>query len=131
MKDRYSILVIDDQAAIREIVAALLMEFELADHVDVVRSIEEARQVLMNNRWDAVITDMSLGDGNILDLIESLRQQGCTLPPILLMSGFLYEQSLQRARSLGIQHILTKPFTPTDLLDNLKQMLAPCKKTSG
>jgi len=131
MKNQCSILVIDDQAAIREIVAALLMEFELADHVDVVRSIEEARQVLMNNCWDAVITDMSLGDGNILDLIESLLRQGYTLPPILLMSGFLFDQSLQRAKSLGIKHILTKPFIPSDLLDHLQQMLAPCKKTSG
>jgi len=124
MNHRHSILVIDDQAAIREIIADLLMEFELADRVEVARSIKEAEQALINHNWDAVITDMSLGDGNILDLIESLQQQDYALPPVLLISGFLYGQSLQRAKALGIKHILTKPFIPTDLLDSLQQIFA-------
>jgi len=122
MNHRHAILVIDDQAAIREIIADLLMEFELADRVEVARSIKEAQQALINHNWDAVITDMSLGDGNILDVIESLQQQDYALPPILLISGFLYGQSLQRAKALGIKHILTKPFIPTDLLDSLQQI---------
>jgi len=129
MNQRHPILVIDDQSAIREIISDLLLEFELADRVEVARSIKEARQNLINHQWDAVITDMSLGDGNILDLIESLQQQDHTLPPILLISGFLYGQSLQRAKALGIKHILTKPFVPTDLLDTLQQMLASDKDT--
>ena len=120
----HRILVIDDQATIREIIADLLMEFELADRVEVARSVKEAQQALINHSWDAVITDMSLGDGNILDLIESLQQQGYAFPPILLISGFLYGQSFQRAKALGINHILTKPFIPTDLLDNMQQMFA-------
>jgi len=129
MNQRHSILVIDDQSAIREIITDLLLEFELADRVKVARSIKEAQQALINHQWDAVITDMSLGDGNILDLIESLQQQGHALPPILLMSGFLYDQPLQRAKALGIKHILTKPFVPTDLLDALQQMFASDKDT--
>jgi len=129
MNRRHCILVIDDQAAIREIIADLLMEFELADRVEVARSIKEAQQALINHNWDAVITDMSLGDGNILDLIESLQQQGHALPPILLISGFLYGQSLQRAKALGIKHILTKPFVPTDLLDNIQHLLAQEKSS--
>jgi len=124
MQDRQCILVIDDQAAIREIIADLLMEFELAGRVEVARSIKEAQQALLNHSWDAVITDMSLGDGNILDLIESLQQQGYAFPPIVLVSGFLYGESVQRAKALGIRHILTKPFVPTDLIDAVEQSLA-------
>ncbi|MDQ7000283.1 MAG: response regulator [Mariprofundus sp.] len=124
MNHRHAILVIDDQAAIRDIIADLLMEFELADRVEVARSVKEAEQALINHHWDAVITDMSLGDGKILDVIESLQQQDYALPPILLISGFLYGQSLQRAKALGIKHILTKPFIPTDLLDSLQQIFA-------
>jgi len=124
MQDRQCILVIDDQAAIREIIADLLMEFELAGRVEVARSIKEAQQALLNHSWDAVITDMSLGDGNILDLIEFLQQQGYAFPPIVLVSGFLYGESVQRAKALGIRHILTKPFVPTDLIDAVEQSLA-------
>ncbi|MFQ5344774.1 MAG: response regulator [Mariprofundus sp.] len=124
MKHQHCILVIEDQAAIREIVADLLMEFELADQVEIARSVTEAKQALMNQHWDAVITDMSLGDGNILDLIESLQQENFTFPPIILMSAFLYGESVQHAKALGIRHILTKPFVPTDLIDAVQQSVA-------
>jgi len=118
------ILVIEDQTTIREIVADLLREFELADAVEEADSIEQARKALTDAHWDVVVTDMSLSDGNILDLIESMQQQGYIFPPILLMSGFLYGESEQRAKKLGIHHILPKPFVPDQMIDCIQQMLA-------
>jgi len=64
---------------------------------------------------------MSLSDGNILDLIESM-QQGYRFPPIVLMSGYLFGASSERASALGIKHVLTKPFHPTDLLDCIQNI---------
>ncbi len=124
MEHSCRILVVDDQASIREIVADLLREFELASYVEVAQSIQEARQALNGSLWDAVVTDMSLNDGNILDLVESMQQQGYVFPPILLMSGFLFGQSKSRAEALGIEHILLKPFVPGELIDCLQQVLA-------
>ncbi|EAU55951.1 response regulator [Mariprofundus ferrooxydans] len=117
------ILVIEDQTSIREIVSDLLREFELADTVAEADSIEQARQLLADACWDAIITDMSLSDGNILDLIESMQLQGYAFPPILLMSGFLYGESELRARKTGIRHILSKPFVPSKLIDCVQLML--------
>jgi len=116
------ILVIEDQSSIRELVADLLREFELADIVEEANSLHDARLAILSGQWDAIITDMSLGDGNILDLLESLKQQGHCLPPILLMSGYLFDQSQQRARSLGIAHILPKPFAPADMINSVLDM---------
>ncbi len=124
LKHSRRILVVDDQASIREIVADLLREFELASYVEVAQSIQEARQALNDSLWDAVVTDMSLNDGNILDLIESMQQQGYVFPPVLLMSGFLFGQSKLRAEALGIEHILLKPFVPGELIDCLQRVLA-------
>ena len=56
------ILVIEDQTTIREIVADLLREFELADAVEEADSIEQARKALTDAHWDVVVTDMSLSD---------------------------------------------------------------------
>ena len=117
------ILVIEDQTSIREIVADLLREFELADTVAEADSLAHARQLLTDVRWDAIITDMSLSDGNILDLIESMQSHGYVFPSILLMSGFLYGESEMRAKKLGIRHILSKPFIPKKLIDCVQLML--------
>jgi len=119
-----NILVIEDQTSIREIVADLLREFELADAIKEADSIQQARQALTDARWDAIVTDMSLSDGNILDLIESMQDQGYVFPPILLMSGFLYGESEERANKLGIHHIILKPFGPNAMIDCVQQMLA-------
>ncbi|MDX8404933.1 MAG: response regulator [Mariprofundus sp.] len=118
------ILVIEDQTSVREIVADLLREFELADTVEEAESSAQAKLALSNASWDAIITDMSLSDGNILDLIETMQQQGYAFPPILLMSGFLYGESEQRANKLGINQILAKPFEPNQMIDCIEQMLA-------
>jgi len=118
------ILVIEDQTTIREIVADLLREFELSDAVEEAESLEQARKALTGADWDVVVTDMSLSDGNILDLIESMQKEGYLFPPTLLMSGFLYGESEQRAKKLGIRHILSKPFVPDQMIDCVQQMLA-------
>lgn len=121
----HRILLIEDQTSIREVVADLLREFELAEMIEQANSIEEAREALNRISWDAIITDMSLCDGNILDLIEVMQQQEqYTFPPILLMSGFLFGESEKRARALGIKHILSKPFIPLMLIDSVQHMLA-------
>ncbi|MDQ6993913.1 MAG: response regulator [Mariprofundus sp.] len=117
------ILVIDDQTSIREIVADLLREFELADLIEEADSIQQAQQLLSEKKWDAIVTDMSLIDGNVLDLIESMAAQGAQFPPILLMSGFLYGESEQRAQSLGIRHIISKPFSPSEMIDSVQSLL--------
>jgi len=124
IEHRCRILVIDDQAAIREVVADLIREIELADDVEVACSIHEATQLLQGGVWDAVVTDMSLSDGNILDLIESMQLHGYLFPPILLMSGFLFGKSQQRAVALGVEYILPKPFVPNELIDCLQRALA-------
>jgi len=122
-KQTCRILVIEDQTSIREIVADLLREFELADAIEEADSIDQAQQALTDARWDAIVTDMSLSDGNILDLIKSMLDQGYAFPPILLMSGFLYGESEQRAKKLGIRHILAKPFQPNQMIDCVQKML--------
>ena len=115
------ILVIDDQASVREMVADLIREFELADKLELAQSIQQAQQALNDSDWDVIVTDMSLNDGNMLDLIESM-QHGYKFPPIVLMSGFLFGATTKRASTLGIKHILTKPFHPTALLDCIQNI---------
>jgi len=117
------ILVIDDQSSVREMVADMLREFELADVIEEADSIETAKRALGESSWDVIITDMSLGDGNILDLFESLNASDIDFPSVLLMSGFLFGRSKQRAQSLGIQHIMHKPFLPNDMIDTVMQIL--------
>lgn len=117
------LLILEDQPAVREVVAEIAGE--LSEQVDItqVGSLEEARAVLVSEEWSGLITDMSLGDGNALELIAELKEEGVKMPPTILMSGFLTSARMAQALQLGIEHVLAKPFAPDVLLDCLEKML--------
>jgi len=116
------LLIIEDQPAVREVVADLVGDLYPSVELVQVGSIGEARSELTTHQWDGMITDMSLADGNMLELIESLHEEGLKLPPTVLMSGFLTSERMAQALRLGIQHVLAKPFDPEVLMSCLAGM---------
>lgn len=119
-----NLLIIEDQPAVREVVAEIAGELSQEVRVGQVGSLEEARAVLVSEEWNGLITDMSLGDGNALEMIASLKEGGVKMPPTILMSGFLTSARMSQALQLGIEHVLAKPFAPDVLLDCLEKMLS-------
>jgi len=118
-----NILVVEDQPAVREVVSEIVADLGEDIRVHTAASIQEAREALDVRHWDGLITDMSLGDGNMLDLIEELKGKGEKIPPGILMSGFLSADRMAKALSLGIVHVMAKPFEPAMLQNCLRKML--------
>ena len=117
------LLIIEDQPAVREVVAEIIGGLGLDVEVSQVGSLQEASSVLVSQHWDGLISDMSLGDGNALEFFEGHVSEGLTLPPTILMSGFLTSGRMKQASALGIEHVLSKPFEPKMFLDCLTSML--------
>lgn len=122
------LLIIEDQPAVREVVAEIVSELDETVRVSQVGSLDEARVALLAETWDGLITDMSLGDGNVLELIAALKDEGVQVPPAILMSGFLTSVRMAQALELGIEHVLAKPFAPDVLLECLEKMLGTASK---
>ncbi len=118
------LLIIEDQPAVREVVAEIASE--LGSDVDIteVGSLKEAGPLLSSCQWDGLISDMSLGDGNALEWFKTIAKDGVTLPPTILMSGFLTAARMAQAQALGIAHILAKPFAPHVLLNCLRSIFS-------
>ena len=117
------LLIIEDQPAVREVVVEIAGELAMDISILQAGSLKEASPLLSaDSHWDGLITDMSLGDGNALEFLESLVEQGFVLPPTILMSGFLTSGRMAQALALGVEHVLSKPFSPNVLLDCLNEM---------
>jgi len=121
------LLIVEDQPAVREVVAEIAAELDTggADsgvEVMQVPSLADARMALCSEQWQGMITDMSLGDGNALEMIAQLRTEGVAVPPVILMSGFLTAARMAQAVDLGIEHVLSKPFSPDVLLECLNKL---------
>jgi len=118
------VLVLEDQPAVRDVIAEIIEDLEVPVHVGQAASLSEARVMLKNQHWDGLVTDLSLGDGISLDLIAELRSNHATMP-IVLVSGFLSQARLQEAKKLDVQHILSKPFDSEVLLECMRKALLP------
>ena len=106
-----SILVVEDSAPFREVLAELL---ELDGHrVWACDSGDSALKCLTENPMDLVITDLQMPQTDGFELIRILQRSRPELG-VIAISG-LNNQLLQMATSLGAKAILAKPFTADEL----------------
>jgi excisionase family DNA binding protein len=104
---RPRILVVDDEAAIRELLAKTLA---LADYdVDVAPEGRTAVERLRGSSYDLLITDLRMPGVDGLSVIREARRFRPDLP-VVIITGFSTETSAIEAIDLGVAGYLTKPF---------------------
>jgi DNA-binding NtrC family response regulator len=108
-----SILVIDDEAEIREGLELLLSSEGYA-----VTSAETGQSGLARlgeEPYDLLLLDVSLPDGNGLDLLRDIRQRDPHLPVVLITAYGSIDMARQAFKG-GAQDYITKPWSNDELL---------------
>ena len=114
------ILIVDDDAALCEtLVDQLAVDGEFT--AIAVGTIGEAEEKLdaRGARFDAVILDVRLPDGDGRDLCAKLRQQGQQMP-IIMLTGSDAETDVVRGLDSGANDYIAKPFRLNELLARLR-----------
>ncbi len=124
------ILLVDDEDAVLDIVETILIR--LGYKVEKRQNGLEALELFKNvpNRFDLVITDMSMPKMTGLQLAKqllSIRQD----IPIILCTGFSELISDSQARSMGIKAMLLKPVLKNELSDAIRKALGDKKGDLG
>jgi DNA-binding response OmpR family regulator len=117
------ILIVDDDRSLREELAAQLQvdgEFT----ADEAASVREAEEKIRANeqRFDAMILDVTLPDGDGRDLCAALRRQGLRMP-IIMLTGSDEESDVVRGLESGANDYIAKPFRLNELLARLRAQL--------
>ncbi len=117
------ILIVDDDRDLRETLAEQLSldgEFSTIE----VGSIAEAEACLASpqGRFDAIILDIGLPDGDGRDLCVRLRRQGIKVP-ILMLTGSDEEADVVKGLDSGANDYIAKPFRLNELLARLRAQL--------
>lgn len=117
------ILIVDDDAALRAMLAEqLAVDGEFA--VTGAASAAEAETALnaREARYDAVILDVTLPDGDGRDFCTRLRRAGLKVP-IIMLTGSDEESDIVRGLDAGANDYIAKPFRLAELLARLRAQL--------
>lgn len=114
------ILLVDDDAAIRFSLSKHLSKAGFA--VSEAGTLADAKKSVSGQRFDAVLLDLSLPDGNGLDWIVELREAQPEIP-IVVITGIGDIPSSVEAMRRGADHFLTKPVHLADLEVFLRKSL--------
>ena len=117
------ILLVDDDGALRALLAEQLAvdgEFAVVE----ASSVAEAEKNFTTGevRFNAVILDVGLPDGDGRDLCATLRRQGHKVP-IIILTGSDEESDVVRGLESGANDYIAKPFRLNELLARLRAQM--------
>lgn len=118
-----SILVIDDDASVREVLGEML---RLEGHeVTIAENGVEAIPMLTLRRFDLVITDLIMPEKEGIETISEIRRTDTAIPILAISGGGRLGPSdyLQTARYIGADATLAKPFARQELLTTIDALL--------
>ena len=115
------ILLVDDEVDIRQVNAEVLRCFGY--QTETVADGAAAWEALQANTYDLLITDNRMPKVSGVELVKKMRSAHMTLP-VILASGLMPTEELERNPWLQPVATLEKPFTGGQLLQRVKEVLA-------
>jgi len=117
---RPRILVVDDEASIRDLLSKTLA---MSDYdVDVAADGRTAIDRMRLANYDLLITDVRMPGMDGLSVIREARRYKASLP-VIVITGFSTESTAIEALNLGVAGYLTKPFQRRHVLSKVARAL--------
>ncbi len=120
MSDTKHVLVVDDDAAMRQMLASLFKDrgYEVSEAASAADAVERAREV----EPDTVLSDIRMPGRTGIELVGELRRVRPDTP-VILMTAFGSIDSAVEAMRAGAHDYITKPFEPDAVLLTVERAL--------
>lgn len=119
------ILIVDDEAAIREMVATAL---ELADFQCLqAENGQQAHEIIVDEKPDLVLLDWMLPGISGIELARRLKRNDTTSEvPIIMLTAKSEESNTIMGLDAGADDYVTKPFSPRELVSRINAVIRRC-----
>ena len=77
---------------------------------------------------DVIVLDVMMPGRSGFDIYRSLQTRLVSMPPVIMLSAVTGMQQRIDARDLGVNKYLTKPTTPSKLIETIREVVAEEKK---
>lgn len=120
------VLVIDDEADIRDLMEMTLMKMGL--RVQTAVGVEDAKDKLDNNDYSLVLTDMRMPDGSGLEVVQYIDELMLDTP-VAVITAFGNADQAVEALNAGAFDYLQKPITLSQLRSLVKSAVSVSNST--
>jgi CheY-like chemotaxis protein/signal transduction histidine kinase len=115
------VLLVDDEETVRTVYEEALLS--VGHQVVAVAGGEEAIAQFEKDRFDIVITDLSMAGMSGYQVANNVKRINPAVP-VILLSGWAIEQQSEQVRQAGIDAVLVKPCRIEELRDAVQKVLA-------
>ena len=81
-----------------------------------------------NQIIDAIVLDLMMPERSGFDVYRALQTRLVSMPPVVMLTAVTGMQQRIDARDLGVTKYLTKPTTPSKLIETIKEVLKETRK---
>ncbi len=122
MSSTKKVLIVDDEAPIREMIAVAL---EMAGYECLeAENANQAHALIVDNKPDMVLLDWMMPGTSGVDFARRLRKDEMTADmPIIMLTAKGEEENKIKGLESGADDFITKPFSPRELVARLKAVL--------
>jgi DNA-binding NtrC family response regulator len=115
-----TLLIIDDEHELREILVSLLEDS--ADEIHEATNGNEGITLLQTKVIHAVLSDEKMPKKSGLDVLRWMRENGLTIP-FIIHTGYGQKDVVDQARRLGVYAFIDKPWDERKLIKTVEEAL--------
>lgn len=115
-----NILLVEDHQDTAAVLSRALRR--IGFRVSTAHTVADATKLFGSERFDLVISDIGLPDGNGIDLLNELNP--VRRVPAIALSGYGMEHDVEKSRAAGFIEHLTKPVNWDSLRESIERVLA-------
>lgn len=123
-------LVVDDFSTMRRIVKGLLKEIGY-NNADEAEDGAVALNMLKNNRYDFVVSDINMPNMTGFDLLQAIKADpNLKSLPVLMVTAEARKEDILLAAQIGAAGYIVKPFTKATLEDKVMKIMQKITATA-
>ncbi len=124
MSDKKCVLVVDDDRHIQISLRECLEDagFEVSVSADAIDAKKKLAGISQETQIDLAIVDIKMPYLDGLTFIKTLKAIQYNIP-VIILSGFLDDDTMRRAKNFGVEEFIDKPFDNDDLINRIKKLL--------
>jgi DNA-binding NarL/FixJ family response regulator len=128
---RKRVLLVDNSLVVRERLLALISELPDVDVIAEASTVTDAIRKNRRFRPEIVVLDISLADGNGIQVLEAIKSTRRATPHVIMLTNFALEAYRERCLELGAEYFFDKSAEFEQAVQTIKKLSRNNSRPAG